>query len=340
MSTDTTPDSVLDVVRAHPLCAETPAMALQEALTPRASVYVRSNFDATHLLQVGGAVQAPFAIGLPELAAMAQHAVVATIECAGNWRLGMTPIPTGEPWRYGAVSTTRWRGVPLAALLARAGVASDAVELLATAADSGPRDDATGTVVFQRSLPLAVAMAPDTLVATHMDDAPLTADHGAPVRLIVPGWYGMASVKWLASLECLRTPFTGYFQRQRYVYDTDAGVTPVSAARVKSMIVSPTDGALCARAVTVRGWAWSGAGAITAVAVQVNGGAWVAATVGAPLSRWAWAPFRCDVELPPGRVTLRSRATDATGATQPEQIEWNRLGYGNNAMREMTVTAG
>lgn len=340
---DTVRESLV-VVRPHPLCAETPMPVLAEAVTPAASVYVRSNFDNPqlgpgHRLAVGGAVQTPFDIGLSELAAMPQHEVLVTMECAGNWRLGMDPVPTGEPWEYGALSTTRWRGVPLRALLYRAGVGIDAIEVLATGADVGPRDDADGPVRFQRSLPIDAAIAPDTLVATHMDGVPLTLDHGAPVRLIVPGWYGMASVKWLARLDVITTPFTGYFQTKRYVYHTPEGVVPVTHALVKSMIVSPGDGSTSAREVTVRGWAWSGAGSIRQVEVQVNDGAWMRAEVGAPLSRWAWTPFSCAVSLPEGRVALRSRATDASGAVQPERIVWNALGYGNNAMRTITVTA-
>ncbi|MBY0491687.1 MAG: sulfite oxidase [Gemmatimonadaceae bacterium] len=335
----------LVVVRPHPLCAETPMPVLAEPVTPRESVYVRSNFDnpvldASHRLSVGGAVRAPFAIGLDELAALPQHEVLVTMECAGNWRLGMTPVPTGEPWEYGALSTTRWSGVPLRLLLERAGVEPGAVEVLATGADVGPRDDAEGPVQFQRSLPLDAARAPDTLVATHMDGVPLTMDHGAPVRLIVPGWYGMASVKWLARLDVITTPFTGYFQSKRYVYHTPDGVVPVTQALVKSMIVSPADGGTSARDVVLRGWAWSGAAPITQVEVQVNGGAWQQAELGAPMSRWAWTPFSCPVVLPPGAVALRSRATDASGAVQPEQIVWNALGYGNNAIRTITVHVG
>jgi DMSO/TMAO reductase YedYZ molybdopterin-dependent catalytic subunit len=305
-------------------------------------VYVRSNFaaptlDATHVLRVGGAVATPFELRLAELAALPQYEVLVTMECAGNWRVAMEPVPPGEPWAYGALSTTTWRGVRLADLLTRAGVAADAVEVLAVGADAGPREDAVGLVRFARSLPLAAALAPDTLVATHMDGAPLTADHGAPVRLIVPGWYGMASVKWLAALEVLTTPFTGYFQRERYVYDRDGEITPVTHALVKSMITAPTDGGACASSTLVTGWAWSGAGGITRVEVQVNDGAWREAALGTPASRWAWTPFTYAATLPLGRVTLRSRATDASGAVQPEQIVWNRLGYGNNAIRAFTV---
>jgi DMSO/TMAO reductase YedYZ molybdopterin-dependent catalytic subunit len=334
-------DAPLVVVRPHPLCAETPAARLVHAITPRESVYVRSNFDvppsgALGTLRVDGAVSQPFSLTVAELAALPQREVLVTMECAGNWRLAMRPVPPGEPWQWGAVSTTTWRGVPLRALLERAGVAPDAVEVVGHGADSGPRDDAEGIVPFARALPLAVAQHPDVLVATHMDGVPLTPGHGAPLRLIVPGWYGMANVKWLVRLEIGITPFAGYFQRQRYVYDTEQGVTPVQRARVKSFVVHPAEGRECDAEVEIRGWAWSGSGAITRVEVGVNG-VWHDAELGAPAGAHAWTPFVLRTVLPEGAVTLASRAYDASGAVQPQASEWNRLGYGNNAVREHLV---
>src|SRR5207302_562918 len=132
----------------------------------------------------------------------------------------------------------------LAAVLERAGVRPDAREILAGGADSGQPDDAPAPLPFERSLPLDKARHPDTLVAWEMNDEPLTAAHGAPLRLVVPDWYGMASVKWLRRLEARAEPFAGYYQAQRYIYDPADGsaVTPVSRMRVKSLIVSPAEG--------------------------------------------------------------------------------------------------
>ena len=340
-----TPTSSLVVVRPHPLCAETPPAQLRHAVTPRESVYVRSNFPTpllgpSHALSVGGAVRHPFTVTMTELAAMPQHEVLVTMECAGNGRLGMDPVPEGEPWRHGAVSTTTWRGVPLRVLLERAGVQAEAVEVLATGADHGPRDDVSGEVTFARALPVGVAMGGDVLVATHMDGVPLTPGHGAPVRLVVPGWYGMASVKWLVSLEVITAPYTGYFQLRRYVYEREGRVEPVREALVKSMITSPADGD-AARVgadglLLVRGWAWSGMGPVVRVEVGVNG-VWHEAQVGRAESRWAWVPFEARVACAPGEVVLSSRATDATGTVQPDRIAWNRLGYGNHAVRNVRV---
>ena len=344
MTTQDTLQAPLDVVRTHPLCAETPVPQLQHAVTPPESVYVRSNFDtpAAHAgwtLEVRGAVGQPLTLSLGDLTSLPQHTVLVTMECAGNWRLGMSPVPEGEPWKYGAVSTTRWSGVPLSVLLAQASVSGDAIEVLAIGADAGPRSDAEGIVRFERALPLDVALHPDTLVATNMDGVPLTPEHGAPLRLLVPGWYGMASVKWLAALEVRTSPFTGYFQTKRYVYHTDAGTTPVSRALVKSMIVSPAPDGACGAETEVRGWAWSGHGAITRVQVAVNG-TWQEATLGEAESAYAWTPFTLAMVLPTGTVELRSRATDASGATQPDTITWNSLGYGNNAVRAVHVVVG
>jgi DMSO/TMAO reductase YedYZ molybdopterin-dependent catalytic subunit len=221
-------------------------------------------------------------------------------------------------------------------------VKPEAVELLATGADHGPRDDVAGEVTFARSLPVSVAQSDDVLLATHMDGVPLTAAHGAPVRLVVPGWYGMASVKWLVSLELITAPYTGYFQVRRYVYEREGRVEPVREVLVKSMITSPSEGESVRLAadglLTVRGWAWSGAGPVARVEVGLNG-VWHEAQVGRAESRWAWVPFEARMACAPGEVVISSRATDATGAVQPERIVWNRLGYGNNARSAMSFTA-
>lgn len=334
----------LDVIRHDPYNAETPARALSGQVTPSDNAYVRTNFGvpdigAAHTIEVSGAVARPFILSMDALAAMPQHTVIATMECAGNDRLGMHPLPPGEPWRHGALSTLTWSGVPLMDVLSQAGVADDAVEVLLTAADAGVRDDADGEVRFARSLPLADALRKDTVLATSMNGAPLTPEHGAPVRLAVPGWYGMASVKWVTRIEVLRTPFAGYFQRQRYVYDVDGHIAAVDRMRVKSIIVSPTDSAVCQRTFVVSGWAWSGAGAITGVDVGLDGGEqWIAATLGKAESQYAWTPWSVEITVPrAGRFVLRSRATDATGASQPDVIQWNRLGYGNNAIRHIVI---
>lgn len=335
---------VLHVIRHEPYNAETPEPQLVHAITPIANAYVRTNFDVPrlsddHTIEIGGAVSTPYSLGVAALRAMPQHTVIATMECAGNDRLDMRPLPVGEPWQSGALSTLSWTGVRLADVLRAAGVVSDAFEVVVYAADRGPRDDAEGLVQFARSLPIADAMRDETLLALHMNGAPLSPDHGAPVRLAVPGWYGMASVKWVTRIDVVREAFTGYFQTQRYVFDEPSGITPVDRLRVKSIITSPAERSACARRVRVEGWAWSGFGEITRVEVAIDGATpWHAATLGVATSSTAWTPWHIDLELPRrGRIVLRSRATDSSGATQPDRITWNRLGYGNNAIRQTMV---
>jgi DMSO/TMAO reductase YedYZ molybdopterin-dependent catalytic subunit len=334
----------LQVIRHDPYNAETPEPVLAHSITPTQHAYVRTNFDmpelsATHVIEIGGAIERPLSVSLATLRDMTQHTVTTTMECAGNDRLGMHPLPTGEPWDHGALSTLTWTGVPLADVLDLAGVRADAVEVLVTAADAGPRDDAEGTVRFARSLPMADARRRDTVLALAMNGAPLTREHGAPVRLAVPGWYGMASVKWVTRIDVLTTRYTGYFQRQRYVYDEPGRVSPVDRMRVKSIIASPANGERCTRHVVVTGWAWSGFGAITRVELGVDGGEqWMPATLGEPVSEYAWTPWHAEFIAPrAGRFVLRSRATDASGTTQPDAIVWNRLGYGNNAIRHIMI---
>ena len=334
----------LEVVRQTPFNAETPLGALSSAETSVDNVYVRSNFDvprldAAHRIEVVGAVDKPMAISLSELEAMPQFSFSMTMECAGNDRITMLPLPAGEPWQNGALSTVRYSGVSLAHVLQNVGLGSDAVEIVFRGADRGERDDAAGEVRFERSLSVERALGADVILALQMNGEPLTAAHGAPVRVVVPGWYGMASVKWLDQIRVLTEPFQGYFQSMRYVYDDGESIEPVNSILVKSIIIEPRDGAACSAKETVRGWAWSGNGAIVRVEVAVEGGEeWADAELGKPASTYAWTPWSCEVSLRAGsRCTLRSRATDASGATQPAIAPWNRHGYGNNAVRPILV---
>lgn len=339
----------LVVVKPAPFNAETPPTAFASELTPSRHVYVRSNFEFptlagdAHRIAIGGAVRSPLELSVAELRAMPMRTVVTTMECAGNHRSSVRPLPPGELWGSGAVSTVRWTGVPLATVLDRADVAPEAVEILAEGADAGVRDDAPGRTTFARALPLATARHPDTLLALAMNDEPLTPAHGAPVRLVVPGWYGMASVKWVARLEALVAPFDGYFHTKRYVYEDASGTQPVTRMRVKSVIVAPASGAVVAAGtrITVWGWAWSGEGALARVEVAIDGGdTWQEARLLPPASAHAWARWEFDWEVrQPGRYALRSRATDAAGHVQPDEAPWNRHGYGNNAVRPVIVDA-
>jgi DMSO/TMAO reductase YedYZ molybdopterin-dependent catalytic subunit len=226
-------------------------------------------------------------------------------------------------------------------LLERAEVDSNAIEILVEGADTGPTSDGS-TAGFGRSLSIAEAMRDDVLLSFDVNGGPLSAAHGAPLRLIVPGWYGMASVKWVTRISALKHHFEGYFQSRRYIYDEPGREpTPVTQMRVKSMITSPGNGTTITRGVIdIAGWAWSGNGPIARVEVAIDGGSgWRDAELLEPDSEFAWTRWtlRWEPGLP-GRHALRSRATDAAGNTQPDAISWNRLGYGNNAVRPVVFT--
>lgn len=332
-------------VKFEPFNAETPLEALSEGRTPTASFFVRSNHPepelpaATHRLTVEGAVEAPLTLKVAGLYRGALREVTATLECAGNGRTTMAPLPEGEPWGKGALGTAVWRGVPLAEVLERARLRPDVLEILVEGADG------EGSKRFARALPVSKALHPDTLLALEMNGQPLPRAHGAPVRLIVPGWYGMASVKWVRRIEALTQPFTGHYQRERYVYDAGNGQAPepVTRMRVKSLILTPAEGARVAPGrVAVHGIAWSGERRVVQVEVAVDGGeTWKPATLLETPRPSAWVRWAFTWEdAAPGRHTLRARATDEAGETQPESPQWNRLGYGNNAVVARVVDVG
>ena len=339
---------MLDLVRLAPFNAETPVAALVHAITPTSQTYVRSNFAVptlageSHRVAITGAVQRELEISVGELRSTPEWCtdIPVTMECAGNSRLHMCPLPRGELWSNGAVGTSRWTGVPLRRLLERAAIDPQAIEVLVEGADAGAVANGT-TVGFARSLPVVEAMRDDVLLAFDVNGEPISAAHGAPLRLVVPGWYGMASVKWVTRISALTQPFQGYFQSQRYIYEEQGRpTTPVTRIRVKSIFTSPIDGATigCGR-MEVAGWAWSGSGRIIRVEIALDGGGWRDAELLEPHSDHAWVRwiFRCEPDQP-GRHVLRSRATDAAGHSQPDAISWNSLGYGNNAVRPVVFT--
>lgn len=333
------------IVRHRPFNAEAPAEALAAPVTPAAAHYVRSNFDVPAIATAGYRLELCALDGqittftLDDLRALGTVDVVVTLECAGNDRVTMRPLPPGETWRGGAVSTGQWGGVPLQRVLDAAGMARPGVvEVLVSGADRGRKDEAR--VRYQRALPADLAWSAVPILALTLNDAPISAEHGAPLRLVMPGWYAMASVKWVTGIEALREPFAGYFHRDRYVYRTAEGERPVREMLVKSIITSPAEGEMMDRATThIRGWAWSGSGAIRRVEVSTGADdGWQEAILEAPASPHAWTGWHCAwTPAEPGHHVLRARATDASGAVQPDVAEWNALGYGNNAIQPRSV---
>jgi DMSO/TMAO reductase YedYZ molybdopterin-dependent catalytic subunit len=337
--------SALTMIQPRPFNAEAPPGALTCGVTPTPLHYVRSNFslpahDGT--LTIGGAVGNAMTLRLDDLRAMPAINQTVTLECAGNGRLGQTPLPVGEPWGRYAVSTARWHGVPLHQVLRQAAPAPNGVDVTFDGADHGPYDQYED-IAFVRSLALGHATDPAAgiLIAYEMNGEPLSPDHGAPFRLVVPGWYGVASVKWLTRIDVLAGHYEGEFQTHHYMYEhADQSSEPVTLMRVRARITEPAPrSGIRAGTCAVRGKAWSGAGPVTSVEVSLTGeGEWHAAELEPPRSPHQWQDWSFDWHTATaGRHTLRARATDAAGNTQPEIAPWNRLGYGNNAIEVQYV---
>jgi sulfite oxidase len=335
------------MVKAAPFNCEAALASLRPFITPIDEFYVRSNFPtppydpAAWRLTVDGLVERPFSLSLDDLLALPSRTLTATLECAGNNRTRMAPIPEGEPWEIGAVSTATWTGVPLAEVLTRAGVRTGAVEVRFEGADRGVPRGRTETISFERSLPLVDALHPDVLLVHRMNEQPLTEEHGAPLRILVPGWYGMAAVKWLHRIEVLDHPFEGHYQTRQYIYDRPGASEkpPVRAMLIKSMITSHASGAIVPTGpVEISGIAWCGDADVAAVEVSADGAAWQPAELlGAP-TPYTWQQWRFTwAGAPVGRHSLRVRATDAAGNVQPDLPVYNRLGYGNNAVQVTLV---
>jgi DMSO/TMAO reductase YedYZ molybdopterin-dependent catalytic subunit len=255
----------------------------------------------------------------------------------------MDPTPEGEPWEYGAVSTAEWTGVPLQLLLETAGLGPGVTEIVAQGHDGGHVSDARGDEPFARSLPLEKAFHPDTILAYTMNGEPLPVSHGFPVRLLVPGWYGMASVKWLSSLRAIGGSFDGFFQVDRYIMREPGAAAPprpVTQIGVRSIITTPRNGATAGVGThLVRGYAWSGAAPVTGIEVSTDGGAtWEPARWTSGEARYAWRSWELRWEAAAaGPVIIQSRATDAAGNRQPDAAAWNDLGYCNNAIQSIHV---
>jgi DMSO/TMAO reductase YedYZ molybdopterin-dependent catalytic subunit len=337
--------AALTVIQPEPFNAEAPPGALDSAITPTDLHYVRCNFAIpAHdgVLSIGGQVSNPMTLTIADLRALPTVERTVTLECAGNGRLAQTPLPAGEPWGKCAVSTARWTGVPLHDVLARAGVRAAAINVVFEGADHGPYGRYQD-ISFGRSLALAHATDPaaEILIAHEMNGAPLPPEHGAPFRLIVPHWYGMASVKWLKRIDLSAEAYEGEFQTGHYVYEwADQRPEPVTSMRVRARITDPAPRSrMSVGCHTIRGKAWTGTGPVTTVEVSLTGGIeWQRATLRPPASPHAWQDWSFDWHpARAGRHTLRARATDAAGNVQPDVPPWNRLGYGNNAVEVIYV---
>jgi len=345
-----------------PLNLEMSFSSLDSFLTPTKSFYIRTHFPIPAIdrnawwLNVEGEVEKPFGINFEELMTLQSVTIPVTLECAGNNRNFLEPKVKGVQWRLGAVGTAEWTGVPLSVLLSRAVPKPNACEVALEGADGGMLEDPKsppGELKFARSIPLDKARR-DVLLAYKMNDSELPPEHGFPLRAIVPGWYAMASVKWLQRIIITDRPFTGYYQTIDYAYwqRTDYGhwqrgeniaeLTPITEMQIKAEIAQPAEGETVPAntSVSVRGAAWACDAEISKVELSTDGGAtWNEASLVGELKPNAWRLWEFNWQTPssPGMQTLIARATDSLGRTQPAHRDPDRGTYMINHLLPIEV---
>ena len=339
------------VITSCPENSETPVDALSNWITPTESFYVRNHFDHPELdpsgwrLGITGCVAREMQLTRSGLQQMPQSSLVATLECAGNGRSFLEGEVPGVQWGAGAVGNAEWGGVQARLLLESAGIEDGALEVVFEGADSGVEGDAKEAVRFARSLPLDMALHPDTLIALKMNGEPLAEEHGFPARLVVPGWYGVASVKWLRSLRVVDKPFRGFFQSVKYTVrrKTARGLREdvVGMMLPKSEIIRPRQGDCLAPGLRlIEGIAWAGPEAVAAVELSCDGGdSWRRAELIGPQHRYSWTRWRVEWEPSgPGEYRLLARAISASGEIQPSRHNPLHGGYHVNFSRPLDIT--
>ena len=340
-----TPAELRLAARNHGL----PLEALRHPITPAGLHYLLIHYDIpavdpnSFLLEIDGAVDRPLTLTLNDLRARERVARPITFECAGNGRALLEPRPVSQPWLTEAVGTAEWGGARLAPLLDEVGTSQKAIELLFSALDRGVEGGVPQN--YERAMP--VGEARDAILAYDMNGAPLPPQHGFPLRLVVPGWYGMQNVKWLTRITVLEEPFTGFQNSVGYrMYDADGEPgEPVTRMLPRSLMVPPGVPDFMTRArhlepgrTTLTGRAWSGHGSIDRVEVSTDGGSTFDDAVLDPaFGPNAWRGWSFGWDAAPGEYVLSSRATDSGGNTQPLEPVWNLKGYANNAVERITV---
>lgn len=335
------------IIREHdPENLEYPFSALNSALTSNQQFFVRSHFPTPRLdpaswtLKVEGLVERPFELTFEAVTRRPARTVMMVMECAGNSRIFLSPKVSGLQWEQGAVGNAEWTGVPLAEVLNQAGIKPGAVEVVLEGADCGEIKKeplSPGKISYARSLPLAKALDPDVLLAYRMNGEPLTPAHGFPLRAVVSGWYGMASVKWLTRILVTDRAFRGYFQTADYTFwETRDGLPiqllPVGELETKAEIARPARHEVVAAGsiYRVHGAAWTGESEVSKVEVSADGAkSWQAAQVMGPVTRYGWRLWEYHWRTPaqPGLYTLMARATDGRGRTQPASRDPHRGTY-------------
>jgi sulfite oxidase len=342
-----------------PLNAESrPERLVASFLTPQQHLYIRSHgptpqLSQDHRIVIDGMVDRPGSFSLAELQAeFPVRSVVATMQCAGNRRAHLQDVAktSGDPWDLGAIGNAEWTGVSLADVLAAAGVSKGAAFVATTGADEV---DVDGEVAqFGASISLVKASSPDVLLAWAMNGEPLSPEHGAPLRLVVPGYAGVRSPKWLTRIEVRDRPSDAPIQAKDYKLfpadvakddaDWNAGMT-IEEMPVNAAICQPLDGArLDAGRCVVKGYAIAADRAISRVELSTNGGVdWTQADIDrSSETPWSWSQWHAVVDLAPGQNVLVVRAVDGAGQMQAERPDtvWNFAGYLSTAWHRVTVT--
>jgi len=348
---DITPEELQLAVRNHSM----PLEALHHAITPVGLHYLLIHFDiptvdvAKYELSVGGRVRHPLRLTLDEITSRPATTLTVTLECAGNGRARLSPRPMSQPWLGEAVGTAEWTGTSLASLLDEAGPLPEAVDVVFTGLDRGVQGGVDQW--YERSLSLNDASRPEVLLAYAINGMPLPPQHGFPLRLIVPGWYGMTHVKWLRSITVADREFGGYQQATSYHYRTREGERgePVTRMLPRALMVPPGVPDFMTRTRFVKpskheieGRAWSGRGAIVKVEFSDDGGAsWARARLEAPVSQYGWRRWTFDWDATRlGEYELCVRATDEAGNVQPVDPSWNFEGVQNNSVQRVAVVVG
>jgi sulfite oxidase len=338
----------------HPPNIETPISALRSWTTPNSAFFVRSHFEhpavdiANWRLSIGGLVQGPVSLTLADLQSLPMVTIPALLQCSGNGREAFEPKVKGVAWGRGALGNAEWTGVRLADLLDRAGVKAEARHVHLLGADRGTNPE---ELMFLRSLPLDRARAESTLVAIRMNGEPLTVAHGAPARLVVPGWTGNNWVKWLSTITLADREAPGKAMQVSYRMPRDPSnpapppeqTFPLTWLNVKSLIVTPTrDATVSPGRVDVMGAAWSGEYPVARVEVALDDDPkWRPAQLVGPRADWTWRHWSFAWEgVKPGRHRIRSRATDSAGNTQPDVTPWNPGGYLWNGVDSVEFLVG
>jgi len=328
-----------------------PLEGLRYPVTPTGMHYLLIHYDIPEVnadewrLKVEGLVSKPMSLALEEIRRRPARTIAVTMECAGNGRALFAPRRISQPWHYEAIATAEWTGTPLRGILEEAGVCPDAAEIVFTGLDRGVEG---GEVqYYQRSLTVSEAVREEVLLVYEMNGEPLQPQHGYPFRLLVPGWYGMTSVKWLDRIEAVAEPFQGYQMARVYRYSqtADEPGEAVTLIRVRALMIPPGIPDFLTRtrlvqagAVTLTGKAWAGRLSVSRAEVSADGGAtWSDAQLGKPVSPHAWRTWTFLWNARRGTHTLCVRATDSEGNAQPLEQQWNFGGYGNNSVQRVTV---